>query len=126
MSAFWCVALFHSWIVMNFEIKPVQILSRDGKVGNNCFFPIIQLWQNKITSVDTAADTCSSPINQGMGGSFHSVTCAMPFGVVLFLFETWYESIFTVRSLKLSFVLLVMPVSHSIPLNTLVCGPQTF
>ena len=85
---------------MNFEINRVQILSRDGEVGNNYFFPdnSLQLWQNKITSVDTAADIYNSPINQGMEGSFHSVTCAMPFGVVVFRFETWYESIFTVQS----------------------------
>lgn len=124
MSALWCVAPSHSQIVINFETNPVQILSRDQEVGNNYFFfsnNSLQLWQNKITGVDSAANICNFSINQRMEGSFDSVTYAMPFGVVFFLFETCYESVFTEQSFRLSFVLLVlliMPVSHSTTLNT--------
>lgn len=47
MSAFWCVAPSHSWIVMNLEINPVQILSKDEDFGNNGFLAIIHFNYDK-------------------------------------------------------------------------------
>lgn len=58
--------------------KPCTKSQQKCRGWQQLFFPnnSLQLWQNKITSVDTAADTCNSPVSQGMESSFHSVTCA--------------------------------------------------
>lgn len=46
MFPFWYAIPSHSQIVMNFEINPVQILSKDEDFGNN-FLTVIHLNHGK-------------------------------------------------------------------------------